>query len=152
MPPINILIVDDEKQFRNSTARVLERRGFTVDTAESGETALGSITQHKPDIVLLDLKMEGMDGISTLEQIRKSCGDLPVIILTGHGAYNDALASIHLEVTDFLQKPVDVEKLSAKIHSVPGQKKQSPSAGKDGGRTHGAHRILREDLRRPEGL
>lgn len=122
MPQIKILLVDDEEQFRKSTVKVLERRGFQVDTAENGEQALNCLRRKLPDIVLLDLKMDVMDGISTLEVIRQALGDLPVIILTGHGAFDDALASIHLKVTDFIQKPVDIEKLATKIRSVLAKK------------------------------
>lgn len=126
MKPIKILLVDDEEQFRISTAKVLKRRGFTVDTVESGEQALEYLgRQQLPDLVLLDLKMEVMDGISTLEVIRQALGNLPVIILTGHGGFDDALASIHLEVIDFIQKPVDIEKLAIKIRSVLSKKNKT---------------------------
>jgi DNA-binding response OmpR family regulator len=124
MAPIRILLVDDEEDFRNSLSRVLRRRGFEVETAKNGEEALDFLNNNLPDLVLLDLKMDVMDGIATLEVIRNAIGDLPVIILTGHGDFNDALASIHLEVTDFFQKPVDIQKLVSKISDVLSQKEK----------------------------
>ncbi|MBU1495221.1 MAG: response regulator, partial [Actinobacteria bacterium] len=92
MEIIKLLLVDDEDEFREATAQVLERRGFQVAQADSGEKALQEISASLPQIVILDLRMEGMDGIATLQEIRKTHPKLPVIILTGHGAFEDAIA------------------------------------------------------------
>ncbi|NQU06849.1 MAG: response regulator [Calditrichaeota bacterium] len=113
---IKLLLVDDEDDFRRATSKTLVRRGFTVSEAATGEDALISIKQELPDIVLLDLKMPGLDGIETLQRIRQKEKTLPVIILTGHGDFRDALAGIRLEIVDFIQKPVDVDQLSDSIH------------------------------------
>jgi len=113
--PIRVLLVDDEDIFRQGTAKLLARRGFLVEEATSGEAALQHLRESRPDVVILDLRMPGMDGIATLQQIRAMAADLPVIILSGHGQYDDAVASIKLEVVDFLQKPVDIELLVARI-------------------------------------
>ena len=115
---LKLLLVDDEEDFRRATSKTLIRRGFTVSEAATGEEALLSIKQDRPDIVLLDLKMPGLNGIETLQRIREKDKTLPVIILTGHGDFQDALAGIKLEIVDFLQKPVDVEQLSVRIHSL----------------------------------
>lgn len=116
MESIKLLLVDDEEDFREATARVLRRRGFEVLLAESGERALEVIQgPSPPQVVLLDLRMDGMDGIATLQEIRKTHPELPVIILTGHGGFEDAIAGIRLEVVDFLQKPVDVAQLASRI-------------------------------------
>ncbi len=115
-PSVRVLLVDDEDVFRQSTAKLLARRGFLVEEAASGQQALASLQRSIPDAVVLDLRMPGMDGIATLQQIRAIAPDLPVIILSGHGQYDDAVASIKLAVVDFLQKPVDIELLAARIH------------------------------------
>jgi CheY-like chemotaxis protein len=69
-------------------------------------------------VIILDLKMGGMDGISTLTEIRRLETELPVLILTGHGKYEDALAGIHLGVVDFVQKPVDLKQLGSRVRRL----------------------------------
>ena len=115
---IRLLLVDDEVEFRDAAGRALRRQGFQVSEAGSGEHALELIPLDHPDIVILDLKMGGMDGITTLEQIRRVDRDLPVLILTGHGRYEHALAGIQLGVVDFVQKPVDMEILGARVREL----------------------------------
>ena len=105
---IKILLVDDEEDFRRSVSEALERRGFTVVPAEDGSRAIKIIKQDPPNVIILDLNMPGMSGIDTLKKIREIWPDIPVIILTGHGDMNNALSSIAIRVTDFLQKPVDI--------------------------------------------
>ena len=116
--PIRVLLVDDEEAFRQSTAKLLRRRGFLVDEAGSGADALALVRQALPDVVVLDLRMPGMDGIATLQEIRSLAATLPVLILSGHGQYDDAVASIKLEVVDFLQKPMEIDVLVARIHQA----------------------------------
>jgi CheY-like chemotaxis protein len=118
MHDITILLVDDEEEFRTGTARVLGRRGFTVETAASGKEAIEHLADHKIDLVVLDLKMAEMDGLGTLQIIREQHGDLPVIILTGHGSFDSAIATINLEIGDFIQKPVDIGYLAARIKKI----------------------------------
>lgn len=115
---IKLLLVDDEDDFRDAARQALSRQGFQVSEARSGEQALEIIADSRPDVVVLDLKMGGMDGISTLDCIRKTDVDLPVLILTGHGKYEDALAGIQLGVVDFVQKPVDLKDLGARIRKL----------------------------------
>ena len=115
---IRILFVDDEKEFRDAAGQSLRRQGFQVSEAPSGERAVELLPLDKPDIVILDLKMGGMDGIETLVEIRKENPDLPVLILTGHGKYEHALAGIQLGVVDFVQKPVDMKVLGERIREL----------------------------------
>jgi CheY-like chemotaxis protein len=123
---IKLLLVDDEVEFREATGQALKRRGFAVTLADSGEQALALIRSSLPDIIVLDLKMEGMDGIDTLVEVRKVNKDLPVVILTGHGGFDDAMAGIRLEIVDFLQKPVDVAHLAARIRSLLNRRRRGP--------------------------
>ncbi|TFH65547.1 MAG: response regulator [Gemmatimonadales bacterium] len=122
---IRLLLVDDEKDFRDAAGQALRRQGFQVSEAESGERALELIPLDRPNIVILDLKMGGLDGITTLEQIRRVDSDLPVLILTGHGRYEHALAGIQLGVVDFVQKPVEMEFLGTRIRELVRGEKRS---------------------------
>jgi len=115
---IRLLLVDDEAEFRDSARKALSRQGFVWSEAESGERALEILETARPDVVVLDLKMQGMDGISTLQQIRQTDEELPVIILTGHGNFQDALSGIRLGVVDFVQKPVDLKLLGERIRKL----------------------------------
>ncbi len=112
---IKLLLVDDEVDFLHAAKGALARQGFSVTTAESGERAVELMRFQRPDMVILDLRMEGMDGISTLTEIRKIDPKLPVLILTGHGQFQDALDGIRLKVVDFVQKPVDMRDLGGRI-------------------------------------
>ena len=113
-----LLLVDDEDDFRDAARQALTRQGFEVSEANSGEQALELLADHRPAVVVLDLKMNGLDGISTLDRIRKIDKALPVMILTGHGKYEDALAGMRLGVVDFVQKPVDLKDLGARIRKL----------------------------------
>jgi CheY-like chemotaxis protein len=113
-----LLLVDDEDDFRRPAAAALTRRGFAVLEASGGQEALETLAARRPDIVVLDLKMAGMSGLETLSRIRAIAPSLPVIILTGHGSFHDALAGVKLEVVDFLQKPIDIEALADHIHQL----------------------------------
>ncbi len=116
--PLRLLLVDDETEFRDAAGQALRRQGFQVSEAGSGEHALDLLRDDGPDLVILDLKMRGMDGIATLTEIRKLEPDLPVLILTGHGRYEHALAGIQLGVVDFVQKPVDMLLLGERIREL----------------------------------
>lgn len=117
-PGIRLLLVDDEVEFREAARRAFVRQGFEVSEAESGERALEILKTTRPNIVVLDLKMQGIDGIRTLQQIRLTDKELPVIILTGHGSFDDALSGIQLGVVDFVQKPVDLKHLGERIRNL----------------------------------
>jgi CheY-like chemotaxis protein len=115
---LQILIVDDEEAFRASASKVLSRRNFIVSEAANGLAALEMIRSADIDVVLLDLKMPGMDGITALQKIREIKPELPVIILTGHGDFNNAVAGIKLGVVDFVNKPVEMDALAGKIIEI----------------------------------
>lgn len=111
---IKILLVDDEPQFRTTTQKILNKKGFNTILAPDGEEALKKLGE-KPDVVVLDIMMPGMDGHQVLREIKKLKSDLPVIMLTGHGRTISAKeAKIH-GAFDYLAKPCDIDLLAAKV-------------------------------------
>jgi len=111
---IKVLMVDDEEQFRATTKKILQRRGFDTIMAGSGEEAIEKL-QENPDVVILDVKMPGMDGHQTLNEIKKLHPQLPVIMLTGHGAIESAKESLKHGAFDYLSKPCDIDLLDSRI-------------------------------------
>lgn len=111
---IKVLMVDDEEQFRATTKKILKRRGFETILAGSGEEAIDKLDEN-PDVVILDIKMPGMDGHEALKEIKKRKSELPVIMLTGHGALPSAREALIEGAFDYLSKPCDIDILAAKI-------------------------------------
>ncbi len=111
---IKVLMVDDEDQFRATTKKILDRRGFTTLVAGSGEEAVEKLKEH-PDVVILDVKMPGMDGHQALQEIKKRSPQLPVIMLTGHGGMPSAREALDEGAFDYLTKPCDIDLLAQKI-------------------------------------
>jgi DNA-binding response OmpR family regulator len=111
---IKVLMVDDEEQFRSTTKKILNKRGFEMVLADSGEEAIEKLTEE-PDVVILDIKMPGMDGHQALKEIKKRSPHLPVIMLTGHGALPSAREALVEGAFDYLAKPCDIDLLAGKI-------------------------------------
>ena len=111
---IKVLMVDDEERFRATTNKILIRRGFDTIMAESGEAAMEKLKEN-PDVIILDIKMAGMDGHETLKEIKKQKPDIPVIMLTGHGALPSARQAQKEGAFDYLTKPCDIDILAGKI-------------------------------------
>lgn len=114
---IKVLMVDDEEQFRATTQKILNRRGFETLLAGSGEEAIDKLDQN-PDVVILDIKMPGIDGHQALREIKKRFADLPVIMLTGHGDLSSAKEALTEGAFDYLAKPCDIDLLSDKIEDA----------------------------------
>jgi DNA-binding response OmpR family regulator len=100
-----VLVVDDEKNIRLTIAQSLEKLGLEVDGAVNGEEALQKIRQQAYQLVLLDLKLPGMDGMEVLRQLRGSHNKLKVLIITAHGTIENAVEAMKLGAVDFIQKP-----------------------------------------------
>ncbi len=115
---IRILLVDDEIYFLDVLTKRMTRRGFKVTTANNGDEAVQVLRNNDFDIVVLDLKMEGMDGIEILKIFKKMVPDLPVIMLTGHGSQIAEEEGLKYGVSDYLSKPYEFEKLIKKIYSL----------------------------------
>lgn len=114
-----ILVVDDEVMIRNSLEEILRLEGYEVMAAESGEAALDLIQQEHFDLVLLDLKMPGMDGIDVIKAITRISQDTRVILLTGHGSMESAIDALRLGAQDYILKPAtSSEILSSVAHGL----------------------------------
>jgi DNA-binding NtrC family response regulator len=117
-----VLLVDDEALYIESLAKVLRRRGLDPETANDGPTALSCLQEAEFDVVVLDLRMPGMDGIATLEAIRRRDSVTPVLLLSGHADVSRASAALKSGATDFLTKPCPVETLAAAIEDAAERK------------------------------
>ena len=116
---IRVLIVDDEEQFTLNLARLLKFRGFQVSTATDGFKALKAVEAGEPlDVVVLDVKMPGMDGVTTLSKIKKLTPETEVIMLTGHATVESGIQAIREGAFDYLMKPCDIEDLTEKINEA----------------------------------
>ncbi len=116
--PVRVILIDDEVSFLDSMKRVLERRNLDVDTAESGEQGLTLLKEKLVDVVVLDIKMPGMDGLEVLRRIRTYYPSVQVIMLTGHPSYVTAMEAIKQGAHEYLEKPPDIEKLAATIRRL----------------------------------
>jgi len=110
-----LLIVDDEEEFLISSSQALGRRGFLVDIALNGVTALEKIEENAYDAVVLDVKMPDIDGVEVFHQIHKSYPELPVLILTGHSSVDDAFQTSKEGIADYLSKPIEIDDLAKRI-------------------------------------
>jgi CheY-like chemotaxis protein len=108
MSGIRVLLVDDEVSFTASMEKVLSRRGFDVNVASDGPTALALIAGEQFDVIVLDVKMPGMDGGQVLEEIRSSYPDMPVILLTGHYFSTEEETSLKKGAYAYLLKPCPI--------------------------------------------
>ena len=115
---IRVLIVDDEERFRATTTAILKKRGFDVTAVGSGLEAIEEIGNREFDVVILDVKMPGMDGNEALRKIKNIKPELEVIMLTGHGTPDSALAGLKEGVFDYLAKPCDIDILTRKIRGA----------------------------------
>ncbi len=117
-----ILIVDDEEQFVRALSERLAIRNYDVTTSLSGEDALEKVRHYNFDVVILDVRMSGIDGLDVLREIKKLKPLTEVIMLTGHGTVEIAIEGMKLGAFDFLIKPCDAEKLDTKIKKAQEKK------------------------------
>jgi two-component system response regulator AtoC len=118
MPKETILVVDDERLVRWSLQQTLEQWGYHVSLAEDGATALGRIQVDNPDLITLDVKLPDMTGIEVLSELRNRKVQIPVIVITAFGVVDDAVRSLKLGAYDFIEKPINFEKLENAVHNA----------------------------------
>jgi len=113
----NILVVDDEPQIRRVMRSTLSSRGYVISEAKTGEEALETMREERPDLVLLDMNMPGMGGIEACREIRRA-SDVPIIMLTVRNAERDKVAALDAGADDYVVKPFGIEELLARIRAA----------------------------------
>lgn len=116
--PTKVLLVDDEEDFVEMLSLRLQELGEKVSIAYGGQEGLDALVNTPIDVVILDIKMPGMDGIETLREIKKHFPLVEVIMLTGHGSTETAVEGMKLGAFDYLMKPADFGDLSAKLEGA----------------------------------
>jgi len=115
---LNVLFVDDEEDFLETLLKRMKKRDVNVGGVESGEKALELLESEPVDVIVLDVRMPGMDGIQTLREIKKRYPLVEVIMLTGHASLEVAIEGMELGAFDYLMKPVDIDELLYKIQDA----------------------------------
>jgi len=115
MDALRALVVDDEEDFLETIVKRMQRRKVDVQGVESGEAALRALEACPWDVVVLDIKMPGMDGIETLREIKKRSPTVEVILLTGHGSIESGMQGMRLGAFDYVIKPPDLDELLEKM-------------------------------------
>ncbi|MCJ8500172.1 response regulator [Desulfatitalea alkaliphila] len=118
MVKMRMMLVDDEERFLQTTRKLLAKHGHDVITASSGEECLQKLTSELVHVVILDVKMPGMDGVATLKQIKQRHPLVEVIMLTGHATAESAVEGLKSGATDYLVKPADIETLTLKAQEA----------------------------------
>jgi two-component system response regulator AtoC len=116
--PATVLVVDDEKLIRWSLGSRLERKGYKILTAETGEDALLKVESDKPDLMLLDVRLPGIDGVTTLGRALAIHPEIIVVMMSAHSTVDTAVDAMKLGATDFLVKPFPLETLDATVERV----------------------------------
>ena len=106
-----ILIVDDEAGVRASLSGILSDEGYRVDAVETGEAGIKAVESNRYELALLDVWLPGIDGIETLTRIQAIDPDLPVVVISGHGTVETAVKAVRLGATDFIEKPLSLERI-----------------------------------------
>ena len=114
MEQLKMMLVDDEERFLSTTRKLLEKKGFDVQTASSGSEALEMLRASPVHVVILDVKMPGMDGVATLREIKRQFPMVEVIMLTGHATVESAVDGLKSGAMDYLMKPADLEEIIEK--------------------------------------
>ena len=117
-----VLLVDDEEDFVNALSERLEARGLEVSKASNGKEAVDRSNKDKYDAVILDLQMPEMDGMETLKVLLKENPDMQIVLLTGHATVSKGIEAMKFGAMDFLEKPVDFDKLMNIIKEASAKK------------------------------
>lgn len=144
---MKVLLVDDEETFVRTLSERLKMRDLETDMAYDGDQALSFIDDKEPDVMVLDIKMPGIDGIEVLRRVKKKFPSIQVIILTGHGTDKHEDESRSLGVFDYMKKPVDIELLVSRIKAAYHAKLQSTMSAvafAEAGEPEMARKILEE--------
>ncbi|BDG04913.1 sigma-54-dependent transcriptional regulator [Anaeromyxobacter oryzae] len=117
--PVTVLVVDDERNIQLTLSRALSMEGYAVETASGGREALEKISARPVDVVVMDVRMPDLDGLSVLQQARETRPDLPVVIMSGHGSIETVRSAFKLGAFDYLEKPItEKEKLLVAVKNA----------------------------------
>ncbi len=119
-----ILVVDDEETMRRSLADILRLEGYQVQTASSGEAALEALRKNAFDVILLDLKMPGMDGLEVLRTASRIAPETRVILLTAHGSLESAIEAVRFQAHDYLVKPATTQQILNSVTKAIGRREE----------------------------
>ena len=123
MATIRLLLVDDEERFLTTTKILLEKRGINTFTAANGLDAIRTMDEHRIDVVILDVKMPGLDGVEVLRKIKQKHPLVEVIMLTGHASVESAVEGLKLGAFDYVTKPCDLSDLMEKVNEACAKKR-----------------------------
>jgi len=124
MTPSFVMLVDDEAPFVETMTKRLKKRDLTVISAFSGPEALETLDKHQNvDVVILDVKMPGMDGIETLKKMKSAYPIIEVVMLTAHATVESGIEGMKLGAFDYLMKPCDMEQLMGKVKEATRKKR-----------------------------
>ena len=123
--PIHVLLVDDEAIFTKNISKLLKNRGYQVAAVNDGYSAIRELEKYPFDVMILDLKMPGIDGITTIRESIKLGLFTKTLVLTGHGSIDSALEAMKMGAYDYLTKPCEIEELVLKIETVTTENKRA---------------------------
>jgi two-component system OmpR family response regulator len=132
MEPFRVLVVDDEEDFLETIVKRLQRRDIDCMGVDSGQKALQRLDSEAFDVILLDVRMPGMDGIEALTEVKKKWPLREVILLTGHGSVESGIQGMQLGAFDYVMKPTDIDELIEKIRQAYDRKLIQESGSKTG--------------------
>jgi DNA-binding NtrC family response regulator len=118
MDGFNVLLVDDESEFLDTLVKRIKKRSVNAHGVSSGEEALAFLNQQPVDVVVLDVRMPGMDGIQALREIKLQYPLIEVIMLTGHASLEVAIEGMELGAFDYMMKPIDIDELLYKLQDA----------------------------------
>ena len=118
MKDLSLMLVDDEDRFLETTKKILNKKGYVVETASSGVEALEKLRTCPAQVVILDVKMPGMDGNQTLVEIKRQFPMVEVIMLTGHATVESAIEGLKSGASDYLMKPADIGEIIEKAEEA----------------------------------
>ncbi|MBC7894706.1 MAG: sigma-54-dependent Fis family transcriptional regulator [Cytophagaceae bacterium] len=141
-----ILVVDDDRTFRRSTCALLRSDGYAADDVEDGQAALEALREQRYDLMLLDLRMPGIDGLQLIEALRIRGHGIPVLMISGFGTVDLAVRSLHLGADDFLTKPVEPDVLSNRVAELLERRPSVARPGRPSPEIIGRSSAIRETL------
>ena len=125
--PSKVLLVDDERDYVEALSERLQMRDYSSAVVYGGEEALSIVEEDEPEVMVLDLKMPGIDGLEVLRQVKEKHPNVEVIVLTGHGSEDIARLCAELGACAYLEKPVDIEKLTQAMQQAHRKIRESKS-------------------------